>query len=206
MFVSDVGEVFNDTTDAVRAVSLVNDIAEGLQFAQQTQRWTRHFKHYRFLICWNCYRGVAFDAGEQRHLAEADARFELTNLLLGAVVAHVNIERTFDSNVEGVSTPLTLPHDLFAGIVSEQTRVRPHPLTVAIIATLNDYFEVTGILLFAVLFFEEFSSKSKILDGFKNATPIGDFAHGFFYIHRLHRIKKNNRCNLWMYAVHAKLR
>src|SRR5262245_7152187 len=28
---------------------------------------------------------------------------------------------------------------------------------------------------------------------------------GFFYIHRLHRIKKNNLCNLWIYPVHAKL-
>jgi hypothetical protein len=32
------------------------------------------------------------------------------------------------------------------------------------------------------LFLEEFSSKSEILNGFNNATPIGNFArHGFVY-------------------------
>ena len=41
---------------------------------------------------------------------------------------------------------------------------------------MQNYFEIAGIFLFAVLFFEEFSGKSEILDGFNDATPVGDFA------------------------------
>src|SRR6185369_1920238 len=104
--------------------------------------------------------------GEQRHLAEARARFELTDLFLTAGLADVNVEGAFHGDVESVSTPLTLPHDLLAAVVSKQAHVRPDALTITVVATLNDYFEIAGILLFAVLFFEEFGGKSKMLDGF----------------------------------------
>jgi hypothetical protein len=106
----------------------------------------------------------------------------LADLPLAFRVVYVNIERALDGDVKSVSTPLALAHDLFAAVVSEQAHVRPHALTIAVIATLNDYFEVTGVLLFAVLFFEEFGGKSKMLDGFNNATPIGYFAHGLFIL------------------------
>ncbi len=107
----------------------------------------------------------------------------MTYLLLPAGLAHVNIERAFDGDVESVSTPLALAHDLFAGVVSEQPDVWTNALAVAVVASLNDHFEIAGVLLFAVLFFEEFSGKSEILDGFNNATPVGDFAwHGLFIL------------------------
>ena len=101
---------------------------------------------------------------------------EFAYLLLTAVVTHVNIESAFDGDVESVSTPLTLAHDLFAAVVSEQAHVGSHALTVAVITSLNDHFEIAGVLLLAVFFFEEFSGKSEILDGFNDATPVGDFA------------------------------
>ncbi len=93
-----------------------------------------------------------------------------------ACIAGVNVERAFDGDVESVSAPLALSHDLFAGIVGEQADVGADALSVRVIATLNYDFEIGSVFLLAVLFFEEFSGKSEILDGFNNATPVGDFA------------------------------
>src|SRR6185369_572725 len=105
------------------------------------------------------------DAGQQRHLAEARARKEFPNLLLRGIhmgVANVNVERALDSDVERVSAPLTLSHDLFARLVREQADVGPDALTVRVVATLNYDFEIGSVFLLAVLFFEEFSGESEI--------------------------------------------
>src|SRR6185295_4918982 len=117
-----------------------------------------------------------FDARKQSHFAEHGARLELTYLFLSGGVANVNIERALDGDVERVPAPFTLAHDLFACIVSEKTDVRSDALTIRVIAPLNYDFEIGGVLLFAILFLEKFSGKSKMLDGFNNATPIGNFA------------------------------
>src|SRR5262249_47673759 len=110
------------------------------------------------------------------HLAETDAGFEHVDFLAVAVLANVDVERAFDADVERVSAPLAFAHDLFAGVVGEESDIRPDPFAVTVVAPLDDHFEIGGVFLFAVLFFEEFSGKSEILDGFNNATPIGNFA------------------------------
>ena len=41
---------------------------------------------------------------------------------------------------------------------------------------------LAAVFLFSILFFEKFGSERKLLDGFNDATPIGDFAwHRFVY-------------------------
>ena len=44
-----VGQIFEDATKAVRAVSLIEDVAKRFELAQQAQRRTTHFKHNGFL-------------------------------------------------------------------------------------------------------------------------------------------------------------
>ena len=106
----------------------------------------------------------------------------MTYLLLTVAIADVNIECAFNGDIEGVSTPFTLVHDLFAHVVGKQPDVRSNLFAVAVVTTLHDHFEIARILLLAILFFEEFSSESEILDGLNNATPVGDFArHAVVY-------------------------
>ena len=126
---------------------------------------------------------VALDTGEQRHLAENSAGFEPSNLfLLLRPLANVHVERTFDGDVERVSAPLTLAHDLFGRVVCEKPDIWTNALAVAIVASLDDHFEIAAILLFPVLFFEKFGGKRELLDGFNNASTVGDFAwHDFVY-------------------------
>jgi hypothetical protein len=72
--------------------------------------------------------------------------------------------------------------------------VRSDALTVRVIAALNYDFEIGGVLLLAILFFEEFSGKSEMLDGFNNATPVGNFAwHVIVYTTHL-KLQRRKNC------------
>src|SRR6185503_17341886 len=118
-----------------------------------------------------------------------------------------HVERAFDGDEEVVSTPFTLAHDLFAGVVGEQLDVGTDALAVAVISTLNNYFQIAAVLLLAVLFLEEFSSKSEILDGFNNATPIGNFARHVLFIQHSSSTKKKKSPELLLvpFCGYAKL-
>ncbi len=106
----------------------------------------------------------------------------MTYLLLSLALAYVNIERAFNGDVKSVPAPLALAHDLFGRVVREQPDIWTNTLAVAIVASLDDHFEIAAILLLPVLFFEKFSGKRELLDGFNNASTVGDFAwHDFVY-------------------------
>src|SRR5688572_27008589 len=166
----------------MRPIGLVKCLTKLRQLAQQTQCRARHFKDHRSLSFRDRDRRVAFDTCEQCHLTKTRAALEPADSLLPFTFANVHVDRTFNCDVEGVSTPLALTHDVFAGVVCEQPHVRTNALAVAVVASLNDYLEIGGVLLFAVLFFEKFGSERKTLDSFNDATPIGDFAwHRFVY-------------------------
>src|SRR5215213_1904419 len=121
--VADEREIFEHAPEAVRAVSLVKHLSKLRQLAQQTQRGPRHFEHDGTLPLRHRDGRVALDAGEQSHLTETCARFEPPDFLLPVAFANVDVECAVDGDVERVTAPLTLAHDVFAAVVREQSNV-----------------------------------------------------------------------------------
>src|SRR4029078_7603373 len=102
------------------------------------------------------------DTSQDGHFAEARTRLELTYLFLSRLITNENFKRAGHSEVKSVSTPFSLPHDLFASVAFKETNVTTNTFTVSIVSPLNNYFEVASILRLPVLFFEEFGSEGEI--------------------------------------------
>src|SRR5688572_29747604 len=109
-FAGDEREVLNHASDAVRLIGFVKDVAKLRKLAQQSQCRPHYFKHDGLLIGRHCDSSVPFDACKQSHLTKTGSWWKLTDLLRTGGVVHVNIELAFDSDVESVSSPFTLPH------------------------------------------------------------------------------------------------
>jgi len=86
----------------------------------------------------------------------------------------VNIEYASDGNVKSVTTPLTLAHDYFFGVAGEQTHIGPDAFATAVLPTIDDHLDVSGILEFSVNLGEEVRCDLERFEGGKNRFAIGN--------------------------------
>jgi hypothetical protein len=157
----------------VAAVVGVEHLPELGELAEQAQRRARDFEDARARAVGDGDGGVARDAGEDRHLAEAAAGRNLADLARGIrlAVADVNVEEAVDGDVEGVAAPVALPHDLLAGPVLVEADVGADLLAV-VVAAVGDDFEVEFVREVAVVAFEQLGDDVDLPDGVEDGLVL----------------------------------
>src|SRR5262245_21712422 len=101
-------------------IGFVQYLAKLGKLPQETEGWPAYLQDGSATAAGNRDRGIALDARKQRHLTETGAWMELTYFSLRTtIVSYINIEHSFHRDVEGITAPFTLAHDLFAGLEGE---------------------------------------------------------------------------------------
>ena len=185
-------QVFKHATKTVQTVSFVERVTESWQLSQETQCRPCDFQHRGCTARGYGDRGIAFNAGEHGHFSKECSRLQLIDLTLTtAWIIDEDVEKSVHADVEGVSTPLSLPHDLFAGLIGKQTHIWANPFPVTVVAPAHDYFDVACILSLSVLFIEQLGGEFELLDCLSERFLIHDFLrHVGFILLKLGKINK----------------